>query len=342
MDEAVDKPQPAKLDSVTLGYGALLLGMAVLTTWDQWAIWSTKEDYTFGYLVPFFSVYVLWDRWEVLHSLLTPSPTAAEKTTPAWLVRVFEIIGLLSLLIFGIGVAGRAIYGTGASPTLFIAFGLFGSALTFTFLSVKGYQGAPPSQAARWQALHLMMFPAGVWLISGPFLYLVDNRIKVELLTNVTEIVTGILRVSEQTVHLRGNTIIFPNGDAVGVADACSGIRSLSACIFAGAFLGAVFLEGSTLGRYLRRASLIIFSAAIALLLNIGRNTFLAYYAMNHGSKALEKDFAGLEMHQPGFSTFGSVHDFAGNVAMFLAIILLVACVPLFNRLGKSTSAPVA
>jgi exosortase/archaeosortase family protein len=101
-------------------------------------------------------------------------------------------------------------------------------------------------------------------------------------------------------------------------------------------------LEGSTLGRYLRRASLIIFSAAIALLLNIGRNTFLAYYAMNHGSKALEKDFAGLEMHQPGFSTFGSVHDFAGNVAMFLAIILLVACVPLFNRLGKSTSAPVA
>jgi len=342
MDATVENSKPTRLDQVTLGYGGLLLGMALLTTWDQWAIWSTKEDYTFGYLVPFFCAYVFWDRWETLRPLLTTAPTNLGAPTPSWLLRTVEILGLLALFIFSLGVAGRAIYGTGASPTLFIAFGLFGSALAFTFLSVKGPADLAPSSAARWQAVHLMIFPAGVWLISGPFLYLVDNRIKVELLTNVTEIVTGILRVSEQNVHLRGNTIVFPNGDAVGVADACSGIRSLSACIFAGAFLGAVFLEGSTFGRYVRRTGLIVFAAVTALLLNIGRNTFLAYYAMQHGSRALEKDFNGVEMHQPGFSFLGSVHDFAGNVAMFLAVVLLVACVPLLNRLGKSSSEPVA
>ena len=315
--------------------------MAILTTWDQWAIWSTKDDYTFGYLVPFLSFYILWDRWQQLRPLLTAAP-GATAPTPTWLLRCVEIFSLLALFFFSIGVAGRAIYGTGAAPTMFIAFGFFGCALAYTFLSVKTNDGTPPSTAARWQALHLIIFPAGVWLISGPFLYLVDNRIKLELLSNVTEIVAGILRASDQAVQLRGNTIIFPNGDAVGVADACSGIRSLSACIFAGSFLGALFLEGSLLGKYLRRSALIIFSAVTALLLNIGRNTYLAYYAMHHGSRALEKDYAGIAPHEAGFSGLGSVHDFAGNLAMGLAIVLLVLCIPLLNRIGKSSPAPRA
>ena len=51
----------SKLDGTTRGLALLLVGMAAFTTWDQWAIWSTKDDYTFGYLVPFFSAYVLWD-----------------------------------------------------------------------------------------------------------------------------------------------------------------------------------------------------------------------------------------------------------------------------------------
>jgi exosortase/archaeosortase family protein len=159
-------------------------------------------------------------------------------------------------------------------------------------------------------------------------------------LTNVTELVSGILRASGHTIRVSGNTIIFPNNDAVGVADACSGIRSFSACVFVGAFLGAIFLEGGRLGSLFRRVAMIGLSALAAILLNIGRNTYLAFHAMNHGSRSLDRDYAGLEPGSVGFSAWGTVHDFAGNAAMLLAFLVLLACVPLLNRIGRRPPSP--
>ena len=325
----------SKLDGTTRGLGLLLVGMAAFTTWDQWAIWSTKDDYTFGYLVPFFSAYVLWDRWADLRALLTGERAdIAAPTSRGWLA-LAQLVAFASLALFGFGAAARAVFGTGIGPTLAISFGLTGAALAFAFLSVRGPQDSVATTASRWQAVGLLLFPAGVWLISGPFLYLVDNQIKGELLTNVTEIVSGILRANDHAIRVSGNTIIFPNGDAVGVAEACSGIRSLSACVFAGAFLGAIFLEGGFPGALLRRSALIGLAGFTAILLNIGRNTYLTFHALHHGSKSLERDFAGVEHGQAGFSSLGTVHDLAGNVAMVAALIILVAFVPLLNRLGR-------
>jgi len=325
----------SKPDGTTRGLGLLLLGMAAFTTWDQWAIWSTKEDYGFGYLVPFFAAYVLWDRWAELSSLLTGARSVVAAPSAKATLLGAQALGFASLLLFGFGAAARAVFGTGIGPTLAISFGLTGAALAFVFLSVRGPGESEATSASRWQAAGLILFPAGVWLISGPFLYLVDNQIKGELLANVTEIVSGILRANGHVIRVSGNTIIFPNGDAVGVAEACSGIRSLSACVFAGAFLGAVFLEGGFPGALLRRTCLIALAGLTAILLNIGRNTFLTFHALGHGSKSLDRDLAGMEPGQPGFSSLGSVHDLAGNVAMVAALILLVAFVPLLNRLGR-------
>ena len=325
----------SKLDGTTRGLGLLLVGMAAFTTWDQWAIWSTKDDYTFGYLVPFFSAYVLWDRWEDFNALLTGARSEPSAASSKGALACAQLLAFASLTLFGGGAAARAIFGTGIGPTLAISFGLAGAALTFAFLSVRGPQDSVATARSRWRAVGLLLFPAGVWLISGPFLYLVDNQIKGELLTNVTEIVSGILRANDHAIRVSGNTIIFPNGDAVGVAEACSGIRSLSACVFAGAFLGAIFLEGGFPGALLRRIAMIGLAGLTAILLNIGRNTYLTFHALHQGSKSLERDFAGIEHGQPGFSSLGTVHDLAGNVAMVAALIILVAFVPLLNRLGR-------
>lgn len=329
-----------QLDATTRGFGCLLLGMAAFTTWDQWAIWSTKDDYTFGYLVPIFSGYVLWDRWEELRAWLAGGRSTPGPTSRPWLLRLVAALTFGALLTFALGAAARAITGTGVVPTLAIAFGFVGTALGCTFLSVQGPQQTEATSRARVAAVALILFPACVWLISGPFLYLIDNRIKGELLTNVTELVSGILRAAGHTIRVSGNTIIFPNNDAVGVADACSGIRSFSACVFVGAFLGAIFLEGGRLGSLLRRVAMIGLSALAAILLNIGRNTYLAFHAMNHGSRSLDRDYSGLEPGSVGFSAFGTVHDFAGNAAMLLAFLVLLACVPLLNRLGRRPSSP--
>ena len=328
-----------KLDGTTRGLGLLLVGMAAFTTWDQWAIWSTKDDYTFGYLVPFFSAYVLWERWEDLRGLLTGERSDLGRPAPSGMLAA-QLLALASLTLFGFGAAARAIFGTGIGPTLAISFGLTGAALALAFLSVRGPADGEAAARSRWQAVGLILFPAGVWLISGPFLYLVDNQIKGELLTDVTEIVSGILRANDHAIRVSGNTIVFPNGDAVGVAEACSGIRSLSACVFAGAFLGAVFVEGGFPGALLRRGALIGLAGLTAILLNIGRNTYLTFHALHHGSKSLERDFAGIEHGQRGFSALGTVHDLAGNVAMVAALIILVAFIPLLNRLGRPGENP--
>jgi len=326
-----------RLDKTTLGLFGMIVGMTALTCWDQWNIWSTKNDYTFGYLVPFFSAYVLYERWDELYAYLTGQKTIIGNPTSRWFLALVNFAALFSILIFVGGGAIRAIYGTGVGPTIAISFGLVGTVLSFGFISAQGPEGSTPSNAVRWSIVGLLLFPACVWIISGPFLYLVDNQIKGELLTNVTEFVSGILRLSGETIKVNGNTIQFANGDAVGIADACSGIRSLSACIFVGAFLGAVFIEGGFPGALVRRIFLIIISGAVAIIVNIFRNTYLAFYALQHRSVSLERDFWGAEMGTKDFSFLGNVHDFAGNLSMVIAFLLLLACVPLINWIGRSS-----
>lgn len=332
-------PSQPRLDTTTLGLFGIIVGMAALTCWDQWNIWSTKDDYTFGYLVPFFSAYVLYERWDELYAYFTGQKTIIGNPTPRWLLALVNFIALFSIITFVGGGAIRAIYGTGVGPTVAISFGLVGTVLSLGFMSAQGPEGSTPSNAARWTIVGLLLFPAFVWIISGPFLYLVDNRIKGELLTNVTEFVSGILRLSGEAIKVNGNTIEFANKDAVGVADACSGIRSLSACVFVGAFLGAIFIEGGFPGSLIRRVLLIIISGAVAIVVNILRNTYLAFYALHNRSSSLDRDFWGVEMGAKDFSFLGTVHDFAGNFSMIIAFVILLAFVPLINRIGRSSPA---
>jgi len=326
-----------RLDKTTLGLFGIIVGMTALTCWDQWNIWSTKNDYTFGYLVPFFSAYVLYERWDELYAYITGQKTIIGNPTSRWFMALVNFTAIFSILTFVGGGAIRAIYGTGVGPTIAISFGLVGTVLSFGFISAQGPEGSTPSNAVRWSIVGLLLFPACVWIISGPFLYLVDNRIKGELLTNVTEFVSGVLRLSGETIKVNGNTIEFANKDAVGIADACSGIRSLSACVFVGAFLGAIFIEGGFPGSLVRRIFLIIVSGAVAIMVNILRNTYLAFYALEHRSVSLDRDFWGAEMGSKDFSFLGTVHDFAGNFSMVIAFLLLLACVPLINWIGRSS-----
>ena len=332
------KPEKA-LPAEIIGLAVVLLGMMGIATWDQWAIWSTKEDYTFGYLVPIFSLYVAWERWANLRPLLSGESALAGSPSAGWLKLTARTLTMLCLLVFALGSAWRAIFGTGTVSTLAIASGLMGCFLGFAFLSVRAVDGGEPSARARWTALGLCFFPAAIWMVSGPFLYLVDNQIKGPLLEFVTEVVAGLLRITGNSVLVRGNILAFPNGAQVGIADACSGIRSLSSCIFVGAFLGALWIEGRFPGALIRRSLMIFVSALAAIVLNITRNTYLSLHAQANGSNSLDRDFAGLEPGQAGFSSLGTVHDFAGNVAMGLTFLVLIAFVPLMNRLGSSRRA---
>jgi exosortase len=70
-----------------------------------------------------------------------------------------------------------------------------------------------------------------------------------------------------------GNVIQLPN-TLVGVEEACSGIRSLTACLFAGVVLGGFMLTGIR-----RRVALVFAAAVLAILTNFFRSTSLCVMA---------------------------------------------------------------
>jgi exosortase/archaeosortase family protein len=96
----------------------------------------------------------------------------------------------------------------------------------------------------------------------------------------------------------------------VGVAEACSGIRSLTACLFAGSFLASVFLD-----KLWKKTALVAASMLFAVFTNLLRGLFLTAWAYNYGHEAIE----------------GFVHDVAGYAVLGLTVVGLLCLLPLFN-----------
>jgi len=103
----------------------------------------------------------------------------------------------------------------------------------------------------------------------------------------------------------------MPDYSRVGVEEACSGIRSLTACLYAGSFLGAVFLK-----RLWQKFALVVAAAALALGMNLIRSLFLTGWAYRHGAQAIE----------------GTVHDTAGYAVLAFTVAGLFGLLALFNR----------
>ena len=114
--------------------------------------------------------------------------------------------------------------------------------------------------------------------------------------------------------------LLLPKG-SVGVADACSGIRSLTACLFAGSFLGATFFEETW-----KKVTLVAASMFFAFVMNLARGLFLTGWAYAYGPDAIN----------------GTVHDTAGYAVLGLTCAGLLALVPLLNLKLESFAAPAA
>jgi hypothetical protein len=114
---------------------------------------------------------------------------------------------------------------------------------------------------------------AGVWILSAPIPPGTYTRITLTLQLWVTENVLGSLHLLGIAARQHGNIIELAR-TTVGVEEACSGVRSLVSCIFAG-----VFLSGTLVRRPLHRALLIGVAAPLALGMNFVRSLLLTLLA---------------------------------------------------------------
>lgn len=307
----------------------LLVGFAVFMVWDQFHWWGELEDYSFGYLVPLFSAFVVYDRWPIIRSYLffgkgpdevlpdaQPSPDSS--TFLEWLaLAVFTG----SAGLYAIGALLRSVTGPQNPASLAIAAGFAGIALSIIFIFTKqSANGKPMALKQRLALTFLFLFPVLIWLISAPLVSVLENKIKLFLLTKVTIIVFNIFDILGYELERRGNVLVLPEGE-VGVEEACSGIRSLTACLFAGTFLASVFLN-----RFWKKVMLVFAAMLLAIFTNLIRSLFLTLWAYQNGAQAIDEHWV-----LPIVGDIGSVHDVTGMAILVVTCIGLICLLPIFN-----------
>jgi len=178
---------------------AFVLGLAFvgMVIYDQIFYWSTMEDYSFGYLVPIFVGYVVFDRWPKLKALLFGENEGHTDTPVTPLMRVTEVVmgmGLvLSLLMYFFGGLILASQGATSQGSLMMAVGLGGIVLGLAFMVAKeDVKGRKLSWDERMTFTFLFLFPALAWLVSAPMVMYLNNDVAGELLKFVTIIVYNI------------------------------------------------------------------------------------------------------------------------------------------------------
>lgn len=288
----------------------------VFVAWDQSHWWRVKQDYTFGWLVPLFVAFVIYDRWArilaALQACAAPqSPRAAG--VQKWLLRLLVAAMLLfGVLMFLLGAFYRAGAGTSQPGTLAITLGAVGILLPLLFINAPD----SPSPAAgsvfadaRVRLASLFLFPVLVWLVSAPMVSAVETQLNLFLLRKVVTVVAFVFDTLGLPVEQQGNVLALPTGN-VGVEDACSGIRSLTGCLFAGSFLAAVFVE-----RLWKKIVLVGTALLLAFVTNLARSLFLTGWAYHHGPDAID----------------GLVHDIAGYAVLGLTVVGLLCLLPILN-----------
>ncbi len=305
--------------------GALLVAFAFwgFVSWDQSHWWSTKDDYGFGWLVPAFVGYVIHDRWGRIREAAAACG-AADSPRAGGGANL-----LLNLLAYGAMAGGAAMFllgafyraGAGSSYPGTLAITLGSAALLLPLLFINAPEAPSARRGARWiddarvRLVSLFVFPVCVWLVSAPMVSAVEQNLSLFLLRKVTTVVFFVFDILGLPIEQQGNVLVLPpladgKPNQVGVEDACSGIRSLTACLFAGSFLAAVFLD-----KLWKKVALVVASMCFAFLTNLLRGLFLTSWAYNYGHEAIE----------------GFVHDAAGYAVLGLTVVGLLCLLPLFN-----------
>lgn len=307
----------------------ILLGFALLMVWDQIFWWANNEDYSFGFLVPFFVGYVLYHRWPVIRSYLfrgaapeeSPAPAASSPVATRALEWLAVIGFLASLLLFAIGMLIRMATGPQNPASLAVAMSFSGLLLSSVFIFTKEtVDGKSMSLKARLAVTLLFVFPAFIWLLSAPMVAVLDNKIRVFLMNKVTVVVFGIFDFMGYELERQGNVLILPEG-SVGVEEACSGIRSLTGCLFAGSFFGAVFLT-----QFWKKALMVFLAMCLAVFMNLLRSMFLTLWSYHYGPNAIDAEWS-----LPIIGDIGTVHDVTGLLIMVFTSIGLLCFLPIFN-----------
>ena len=153
-----------------------------------------------------------------------------------------------------------------------------------------------------WPAL----VAVGLWLLSAPLPPGTYSTLSLRLQTWITGGVLAALHVFGVAARQQGNLIELA-GTTVGVEEACSGVRSLISCVYAGLFFSALLVR-----RPWARALLVVLTAPLAIVMNFVRSLVLTLMA-NAGV-----EISGFWHEATGFAVLGVTALILAGLALIL------------------------
>ncbi|MCY2965786.1 MAG: exosortase/archaeosortase family protein [Planctomycetota bacterium] len=270
-------PKSGEVEEIKTTEWVMFVGLMLATVWAYWPTletmferWGSDPQYSHGYLVPLFSLYLLW----------------------AWRDSRPAVSSKLRVLGAGIFVAANLLRFT--SAYFFLEY-LEGASLV---LAVGGIV----LLCFGWGIFRWSLAPVGFLLLMVPLPFTVSTFARRPLRRMGTIVGTYLLQVLGFNAFPRGNVIELSNS-VVGVAEACSGLRMLM--IFVALAFGVALLSQRPLWE---RVVIVLSSVPIALVANILRIVMTAVFFETFNKELAEgilHDLAGFAMMPLGLLMLG-------------------------------------
>lgn len=244
--------------------------------------WSSHSDNSHGFIVPIMAAYFAWERIKRLNSSAIGSSW--------WGCLVL----FLSLTLYLLSYAG----GLAFPARVAMVFSLFG--LIWCVLGSN--------------IIRILAFPVLFLLFMIPVPYSVLGLVSAPLQLIATKISANLIQTCSIPVFREGNMLYFV-GTQLEVAEACSGIRSITSL----SMLAFAFANMSR-GGWKGRAMLILSAIPIAMVANIIRISGTGMLAHFFGDKVAR----------------GFLHEFSGIVVFAFGLAVLFGIFTLMNRKHKN------
>ena len=284
---------PAAGVRLLAGINLALLGMlALMFCAYLWPQWRHNPDLSHGLFMPAVFLLLLWESRRI-------GPPRHPRPRP-WILAAVALPAVLALA--GLAAAGLFAVSLGWTPNL-VAFTLTAAFAAALLAALAAFSPEP----LRLISLNWTAFAAAVlWLLAAPMPPGTYATLTLKLQTWISGHVLTALHLLGVAARQQGNVIELAN-TTVGVEEACSGIRSLLACLYAGLFFSALLVR-----RPLARVILLLLAAPLAILMNFLRSLALTLLA-NDGI-----DIRGFWHDATGFAILGVTAGLLAGLAFLL------------------------
>lgn len=282
----------ARPPATVLALGALTVAAVTAHCLHLWPEWGRNPDLSHGYFAPFVFALLLWEARR-------QGPWRWVPAGP-WNTGLIGAAALAGVALLGLSGLFAATVNWNHSLVLFLLSAVLVCFLgaTLLLLADERVRLIP----LNWISLTALL----LWPLVAPIPEGTYSRLTLVLQQWVTGAVMDALQVLGVPARQHGNIIELAR-TTVGVEEACSGVRSLISCVYAGFFLAAWQVR-----RPARRVGLIVAAPLLALGMNFIRSLTLTLLA-NGGV-----DINGTWHDATGFAILGVTAAALAGLAMLL------------------------